>query len=171
MALQVPGNLKLPNTLDNPKVLPSGFTLESFYQISDQSVWFLIWILKKNRFWSDLTREVLENPFTVERNYWSNGQIKLVTTYKNDIFHGTDRSWYRNGQLECEDYWIDDSVHGISCWWYNNGQLFEKTHWKDGKKDGIQRVWYTNGKLQLEYYWKDGKRFRRFHRIRKIRKK
>jgi len=58
--------------------LPSGITLESLFQISDQSIWFLIWILKKNRFWPDLIKEVLEQHFMVERYYyWSSGQIHI----------------------------------------------------------------------------------------------
>jgi len=70
MALQLPGNTKeFPGII--PLKLPQGINLESLYQLSNQSIWFLIWILKKNRFWLDLTREVLEAPFTAERVYWS----------------------------------------------------------------------------------------------------
>jgi len=166
MSLQLPRNLKLPNTLDNPKVLelsviskklPQGTTLESLYQINDQSIWFLIWILKKNRFWSDLIREILEDPFEVKRQYRLSGRIEHLFTYKNDMRHSTNRTWYRNGQLKWEDHWKDNTQHGISCWWFDNGHLCEKEHWKDGKQDGIQYSWRENGQLYWEQHWKDGK--------------
>ena len=112
--------------------LPGGTTLESLYQINDQSIWFLIWILKKEKFWSDLTREVLEIPFMVIRHYFLHGPIKWINTYKNGIYHGICRGWYENGQLRL------------------------KNHCKDGKKDGIYRSWHDNGQLLWEDYWKDG---------------
>jgi len=71
-----------------------GNSLESLYQISDQSIWFLIWILKQERFWKDLTKEVLEIPFTVQRKYLLWGQIGSLQTLKNNKVHGKkDRFW------------------------------------------------------------------------------
>ena len=119
------------------KVLPSGTTLESLYQINDQSIWFLIWILKKVRFWPDLTKEVLEEPFTVKRYYWTNAQIYKFFTTKNNKIHGIYRSW--------------NSI----------GEVMEYSYWKDGKQDGISRIWKSRilnslGRLVLEEQWEDG---------------
>jgi len=109
--------------LNTPKVLPKGITLESLYQISDQSIWFLIWILKQNGFWKDLIKEVLEEPFVVERLYFhiSFDQIYYLRINKNNRVYGISRTWRENGQLEAEFHWKD-------------GQLWKKSHYKDGKK-------------------------------------
>jgi len=112
MPLQLPGIAsQLPGiALQLPEIsreLPGGTTLESLYQIKKKSIWFLIWILKKNRFWPDLTRVVLEEPFTVERNYYSNGQIKYLFIKKNNRLHGTGRSLLPYGDLEWEHCWYD----------------------------------------------------------------
>jgi len=118
--LELPGNLELPNTLDNPKVLelPSGFSLESLYQIGDQSIWFLAWILKQERFWPDLTRKVLETPFTAERKYWSNCLIEHLIVKKNYKKHCVHRAWYMNGQPSWEQHWKNGRQHGIlHRWW------------------------------------------------------
>jgi len=137
--------------------LPGKTTLESMYKISDKSIWFLVWIFKKVRFWPDLTKEVLEVPFIVERIYWSNGLIGSIYTKKKDgTQHGIERRWYENGQLHWEKHWKDGKQDGIFRGWHENGQLYWEEHWKDGKHDGIERGWYKSGQLYWEHHWKDG---------------
>jgi len=121
----------MPFLLEISMDLPRGITLESLYQINKPSIWFLIWIFKKNRFWPDLTRVVLEKPFTVKRRYWTNGKIFNIYIKKNTKYCSIYRGWYDNGQLE----------------------------WEHHYKDGISRVWSKNGKLINESYWKDGTKF------------
>ena len=127
-------SLQLPNTLDNSKVLLKGITLDSLYQISNQSIWFLTWIFKKTKFWPDLIKEVLEAPFTVERDYGKNGQIYYVRIKKNNKYHGISRGWYINRQLNWEENWKDGKQDGIYRHWYKNGQLCHEEHWRDGQK-------------------------------------
>ena len=110
------------------KKLPKGITLASLYQINNQSVWFLILILKKNRFWPDLTREILEQPFAVKRAYRPNGRIHYLMTQKNNTIHGIYHKWYDNGHLGWEDHWKDGKLDGIQRGWYENGQLYREEH-------------------------------------------
>ena len=130
--------LELPNAFGfgNHKVLQlsKDNNLESLYQINDQSIWFLIWILKKMRFWSDLTKETLEAPFTVKRNYWGNGQIRFLITYKSNWFHGKHSYWWIDGKMINEYYWKDGKKqHGFTHYWCNaTGQLVIEQHWKEG---------------------------------------
>ena len=150
--LELPGNPKvLPNTLGNPKVLelPGGTTLESLYQINDQSIWFLIWILKKMRFWSDLIKETLEAPFEVERDYYTSGQIIYFNLLKNNKLHGIDRTWHPNRQIWLEYHWKDGKKDGMIRKWYDNGQLFEETLWKNSCKYG----WNIIGKMDKESFF------------------
>jgi len=149
MSLQLPGN---------SSQLPQGITLESLYQINDQSVWFLIWILKKIRFWPDLTKETLEIPFMVKREYWPSGPINHLFILKNNEFHGISCGWYENRQLKYEHSWKDDRVNGIASSWYESGQLELKECFKNGRSDGISYYWYENGQLKHKNSWKDGYR-------------
>jgi len=160
MSIRSSDTLGNRNTLQLPefsKKLPGKFSLESLYQISDQSIWFLIWILKKERFWKDLTKEVLEESFVMKREYWMGGQIKFVFTTKNNNIHGIGRDWSESGQLWYEGHWKDGKQDGIFRRWSESGQLLYEGHWKDGKQDGIFRRWYVNGQLYWEQHWKDGK--------------
>ena len=163
-------SFELLNTLDTSKVLPKGIskefpqgtTLESLYQINNQSIWFLIWILKKNRFWLDLIKEVLETPFTVKREYRPNGQIHYLVIQKNNKNHGIQRDWYSNGYLFWEKHWKDGKPDGFERGWYENKQLGSEKHWKDGKEDGIQRIWNVVGKLHSEHHCKNSQIYEKF---------
>jgi len=131
--LQLPEfSKKLPGKFS--KKLPGKISLESLYQINDQSIWFLIWILKKEKFWKDLTKEVLEEPFVIKREYWLGGQIKFMYITKNNSIHGIQRGLYKSGQLGWEQHWKDGKQDGIECSWYENGKLWWEQHWKDGIK-------------------------------------
>jgi len=126
MSLEIPG---IP--LEISKELPSNNTLESLYEINNQSIWFLIWILKKVRFWPDLIREALEEPFLVERMYWSNGQIRYVEPIKNNKVHGISRGWYKNGKIKWLSHMKDNKNHGKAYGWHENGHLAWEGRWKD----------------------------------------
>ena len=141
----------------NSKVLPQGITLELLYQINDQSVWFLIWILKKRKFWPDLTREVLETPFTVEKGYLPSAGIKYLFISQINKMYNIHCGWYENGQLRFKNYWKNNKSHGIQSSWYENGQLMRESSWKDGVQDGIEYFWDRNGRVVSEYHWIDGK--------------
>jgi len=167
MSIRSSDTLSNRNTLQLPefsKKMPGKFSLETLYQINDQSIWFLIWILKKERFWKDLTKEVLEEPFVIKREYFLSGQIKFINTMKNYRTHGIERCWYKSGQLWYEGHWKDRKKDGNHHRWYENGQLHWEKHWKDGKQDGIYRGWHENGQLYWEQHWKDGKQARCIHR-------
>jgi len=150
-------SIRSSDTLSNRNTLqlPRKITIESMYKINDQSIWFLIWILKKENFWKDLTKEVLEEPFVIKREYFLSGQIKFINTMKNYRTHGIERCWYKSGQLWYEGHWKDGKQDGIRRSWYENGQLHWEQHWKDGKQDGIERGWHENGQLWWEQHWKD----------------
>ena len=136
-SLQLPGNsLQLPGNLQ----LPSRVTLESLYQINDQSICFLIWIFKKVRFGTDLFREALEAPFTVKRCNWPNGLIYRIQITKNSKIHGIFRIWHENGQLQYESHWKDDKKNGISRIWDDNGKLWWKNYWKYGTQISMNEI-------------------------------
>jgi len=132
MDLQLPGNsLQLPGNLQ----LPKGTTLESLYQISDQSIWFLIWILKKHKFWPDLTREVLEEPYTVKRQYvYDTDKLYGIFTKRNDKLHGISRRYCEN-IIVWENHWKNNLKHGIDRAWFDNGDRMWTWNWTNGKQD------------------------------------
>ena len=139
------------------KKKPQGLTYEKLYQSqsipptwwqwilskiigkptpSSPNIWFLAWVLKQRQCNPDFNQQILSVPFFIERDYWSNGQLHYLRSYKNGKWHGLDRLWDRNGQLRCE------------------------TEWQNGQRDGLSRGWYPNGQLQWEEDWQNGQKNR-----------
>jgi len=139
-----------------PLELPRETTLEYLYKISNQNIWFLIWILKKIRFWPDLTREVLEAPFTVKRLYsWPGGKISYLEIRQNDSYHVVMRSWHENGRLAMEQHGRKWQQNGFTRSWYRNSQLTFEEYWKEGQTHGVSRHWAENGDFITEERWND----------------
>ena len=143
------------------KKLPQGLTYDKLYQKNNQNIWFLTWVLKKRRCNPDFNQEILSAPFTVQRKYWSNGQLLYLTSYQNGQPHGLGRSWNENGQLWWEREWHNGQRHGLERWWSLNGKLSLEEHWQNGQRHGLDRAWFPNGQLRLEEHWQNGKRISR----------
>ena len=115
-------------------ILPQGLTYEKLYQINEQNIWFLAWVLKQRRCNPDFNQQILSVPFTVIRKYRSNGQLQYLRSYQNCQLHGLYRGWYWNGQLWYKDHWKNGQKHGLYRGWYSNGQLWWERVWQHGQQ-------------------------------------
>ena len=136
--------------------LPKNISFQDLYLEDDQTIWFLIWILKQSspcdRY---LSQMILEFPFQVIQNIDYLGYPREYIL-KNGQEHGMIRGWYENGQLWYEKYWKNGQRHGLSRWWYHNGQLWREENWKNYQRHGLERWWHSNGQLEYEENWKNG---------------
>ena len=161
--------------------LPNNIRLADLYLEDDQTIWFLIWILRKSGCDRYVGEIILEAPFQVfketynyknsivwieknkkkhgpERGWRSNAQLHWERHWKNGQKDGLSRGWYQNGQLSLECHWKNGRKHGLDRGWYRNGQLWWKEHWKNGQKDGLGREWYGSGQLYVETHWENGQK-------------
>ena len=134
--------------------LPKNTSLQDLYLEEDQTIWFLVWILKQSspcdRYISQM---ILESPFQVIRNkYWI---YPIQYILKNGQSHGLERVWYHNGQLGYEYHWVNGRRYGLHREWYDNGKLKYESHWENGGKHGLDRGWYYNGQLKHERNWEN----------------
>ena len=121
----------------------------------DQTIWFLIWILKKAMPCDQyISQMILESPFQVIQDTFIEYSIKYIL--KNGQRHGLSRGQNENGQLEYEGYWKNEQLHGPSRGWYENGQLEYEHHWKNEELHGLSLEWYLNGQLWYETNWENG---------------
>ena len=118
--------------------LPQGLTYKKLYQINDQNMWFLAWVLKQRRCNPDFNQEILSAPFTVYRKYRSNGQLDYLISYKNGQRHGLSRGWHPSGQLWWEQEWQYGQKHGLARGWVSNGQLSWEQEWEQEWQHGQQ---------------------------------
>ena len=136
--------------------LPKNTSLKDLYLEEDQTICFLIWILKQSSPCDQyISQMILEYPFQVIIN--SNGYgdpIKYIL--KNGQKHGLNRRWHENGQLMYECPWKNGQKHGCDRAWYQNGQLKYEGTWKNGQEHGKIRWWSENGQLMYEQNWENG---------------
>ena len=113
--------------------LSNNISLADLYLEDNQTIWFLIWILKKampcDRYLSEI---ILETPFQViqDKHFYGYPRQYIQKNKKN---HGLDRGWFLNGQLEWEQHWINGQKNGASREWDENGQLILEQHWINGQ--------------------------------------
>ena len=77
----------------------------------------------------------------IQREYYSNGQLKSEQYHLNGKYHRIDgpaySRWYSNGQLKSEQYLVKDKHHRTDgpChrYWDENGQLWWEVYWFKGK--------------------------------------
>ena len=136
--------------------LPKNTSLQDLYLEDDQTIWFLVWILKQSSPCDQyISQMILESPFQVIQDInllgWPRQYIR-----KNGKLHGLSHGWYRSGQLRIETHWKNGGKHGLDRGWYENDQLWYEKYWKNGGPDGPSRAWYPNGKLEYEHNWKNG---------------
>ena len=136
--------------------LPKNTSLQDLYLEDDQTIWFMIWILKQyspcDRYVSQM---ILETPFQVIQDTYFANPIQYIR--KNGQRCGVARGWLWDGQLWFEKNWKNGQQHGPERVWHQNGQLIQETNWKSGQKHGLARGWYQNGQLWYEKYWENGK--------------
>jgi len=137
--------------------LPKNTSLKDLYLEDDQTIWFLIWILKKamscDRYVSEM---ILETPFQIIKNI-DEYEYQRQYIRKNGQKHGLGRGWFEIGQLLYETHWKNGKPHGLTREWHRNGQLEYEANWENGQRHGRERAWYQNGELRYEHHWKNGK--------------
>ena len=137
--------------------LPKNTSLQDLYLEEDQTIWFLIWVLKQSSPCDQYISEmILESPFQVRQNTWVGYPRKYIL--KNGKKHGMERGWWENGQLRYESYWKNWEKHGMARGWYQNGQFRYEYHLENGQRHGPARGWDENGQLSYEENWKNGKK-------------
>ena len=135
-------------------------SLQDLYLEEDQTIWFLVWILKHSspcdRYISQM---ILESPFQVIQYIDSIGYPRQYIR-KNWQLHGLARGWHQNSQIWYEHHFKNGQEHGLNRGWCDTGQLNYESHWKNGQKDGPERGWDEDGQLFYEENWNNGVRIK-----------
>ncbi|WP_245891637.1 toxin-antitoxin system YwqK family antitoxin [Flavobacterium faecale] len=123
-------------------------------------------------------------PFTgVSQQFYENGKLSEIGTFKDGIEDGPYKKWFPNGLLGFESNYVKGTIDGVSKSWWNNGKLRTKSNFKmgvgdgvqmqyyisgskfkmitikDGQQNGMQKAWRENGKIYSNYEAKNGRIF------------
>lgn len=92
----------------------------------------------------------------VEKEYYPDGTLKSVVTYRGDSPDGPATWYYPNGNKELECTYINGQLEGKVTRWYYNGQYNREDYFRKGKKNGACIQWDETGfKAILQTYRND----------------
>jgi len=90
------------------------------------------------------------------REYYEEGDIQSVSSFKNDVADGIFISYYQNGNIKDKQNYKNGNEEGEGLFYYENGQLEEKYFMKNGKLDGEAINYFEDGKIRHKAIYKDG---------------
>ena len=102
------------------------------------------------RAWYESGKIRIEEVFTKgilfsSTQWFTNGQIKSKTSYKQGMIHGICKTWYENGQLASQCSYKENIRHGVATTWYPDGRLKSQEKFENGQFHGINTYWDENG--------------------------
>ena len=68
------------------------------------------------------------------KEYFTDGTIKSITTYRDSVKDGKYISFYENGYKKEDGFYKDDKRKGLWNEWHENGQLKSEVYYKNGEK-------------------------------------
>ena len=92
------------------------------------------------------------------REYYEEGNIKSISSFKNNVANGLFISYYQNGNIKDKQNYKNGNGEGEGLFYYENGQLEERYFLKNGEIDGEAFAYYSSGKLRGKEVQKLGKR-------------
>lgn len=87
----------------------------------------------------------------VRMTYFPNGFIKTATQYEHGKKNGLFKQFFENGKLQLLRTYKDDVLDGKSLEYYPNGKLKEELVYEQGKVIHL-RLYNEQGKLMLSKY-------------------
>jgi pimeloyl-ACP methyl ester carboxylesterase len=76
------------------------------------------------------------------KEWYQNGQIKYIGTFKNGLRNGLCKSWYSDGQKEEEENWLNGQLHGNVKYWTRQGDLQFDLSFDHGINRNPKNVYY-----------------------------
>ena len=88
--------------------------------------------------------------------YFSNGQIKSETNFRQEKKHGKYLSYFTNGSISTEGEYKNNKKNGRWVWLGKSGKLDSIFHYKDGRLNGSYEI-YNKGRISIKQNYKSGK--------------
>lgn len=112
-------------------------------------------VTKKEEYRNDILVETvkeIQEKYDVKRDYYEDGKVKSIGTYKRGLPEGVFREYDAKGNLK-------DTAKI-----YSEGRLLRQGKLDDqGKEQGLWREFYDDGKIKSEGHYKDGKREKKWN--------
>lgn len=116
-----------------------------------------------------------------EKNYYPDGNVQSIITYrmgkehgkttyfydnpntlemevemKNGKRNGEFRRYFENGNLDTHCVYVNDSIEGVQTIFSPDGKKVQESTYKNGRLDGMYKAYHLNGEVSIEGVYKDG---------------
>jgi hypothetical protein len=89
----------------------------------------------------------LNDTLVSNKKYYPNGQLKLISSFRNDKKHGRELAYYESGKIKYSVYFNTGKKDSIAYWFYESGVLEERESWDEGVLFGSQYKYDKTGKI------------------------
>ena len=89
------------------------------------------------------------------KQYYENGSLEYMSTYKNGKLDGEYKEWSEKGILVEHSYYKDSLLHGEYNLYYASGKLFREGVYINGKREGEFKEWYSDRQLLFHGIYKN----------------
>ena len=88
-----------------------------------------------------------------EINYYENGQIESIITYKNDQKNGPAVYYYEDGRLLKKENYVNGLLHGVNELYLGN--IMIRSPLENGVREGTGQI-FQDGNLVSEWVYSNG---------------
>ncbi|MBC8256830.1 MAG: hypothetical protein H8E85_05925 [Candidatus Marinimicrobia bacterium] len=93
---------------------------------------------------------------TVERSYFSNGNLEYEVEFVNGKLDGISKVWAEDGTLYSVSQYSNDQPNGKWKKFHPNGNLMFEVNYEYGQKHGTEKWYYENGQVKSEQEFEYG---------------
>ena len=90
--------------------------------------------------------------------FHSNGKLKHIGNYENDLEEGEHIWYFDNGNIEAIENYKDGKLDGVFKEYYQNGKISIETTFVEGVQQGFTKYYRPDGTLHSEGLFKAGDR-------------
>lgn len=90
-------------------------------------------------------------------DYYENGKLHFIVTYKDGKANGRVREYYPDGKLYMDAIYKDDHRHGKCTHYFKSGKPFSVSYFVNGAKDSIETKFYEGGQVLAYVPYKKNK--------------
>jgi len=87
--------------------------------------------------------------FSIKYEYYSDGKIKSITTYRARKKEGSQLQFYKNQIIKSDEYYKNGKKDGISKFYYSSGDIKEIANYKNDQLNG-RRVLYLEDSVFID---------------------
>jgi antitoxin component YwqK of YwqJK toxin-antitoxin module len=89
------------------------------------------------------------------KQYYENGSLEYISTYKNGKLNGEYKEWSDKGILVEHSHYKDSKLHGEYKLYYDSGKLYRGGVYINGEREGEFKELYSDGQLLFHAIYKN----------------